>query len=123
MPDTAGYLFIGAVAAIVTFVTTPIVTRLAHRVGWVVQPDERRVHKVATPDVGGIALLVGILAALLLASLMDRFDPLFNGNSETLGVVIAAPSSVPGRPSLRAYPDPPPLDRRENGRRAGMQTC
>ena len=77
MPDTAGYLFIGAVAAIVTFVTTPIVTRLAHRVGWVVQPDERRVHKVATPDVGGIAMFAGFVVAFSVAWFWDAFDPLF----------------------------------------------
>ena len=90
MPDTAGYLFIGAVAAIVTFVTTPIVTRLAHRVGWVVQPDERRVHKVATPDVGGIAMFVGFVVALDLAWRMGRFAPVFDNNSEPLGVLLAA---------------------------------
>jgi UDP-GlcNAc:undecaprenyl-phosphate GlcNAc-1-phosphate transferase len=90
VPDTAGYLFIGVVAAIVTFVATPIVTRVAHRVGWVVQPDERRVHKVATPDVGGIAMFVGFVVALGLAWRMGRFAPVFDNNSEPLGVLLAA---------------------------------
>ena len=53
MPGTAAYLVIGAVAAVVTFAVTPIVGRIARRFGWVVEPDERRVHKVVTPDVGG----------------------------------------------------------------------
>ena len=57
MPGTAAYLVIGAVAAVVTFAVTPIVGRVARRFGWVVEPDERRVHKVVTPDVGGIAML------------------------------------------------------------------
>ncbi|NDD96189.1 MAG: undecaprenyl/decaprenyl-phosphate alpha-N-acetylglucosaminyl 1-phosphate transferase [Actinobacteria bacterium] len=90
MPDTAGYLFIGAVAAIVTFLTTPIVTRVAHRIGWVVQPDERRVHKVPTPDVGGIAMFVGFVVSLGLAWRMGRFAPVFDNNSEPLGVLLAA---------------------------------
>jgi UDP-GlcNAc:undecaprenyl-phosphate GlcNAc-1-phosphate transferase len=90
VPDTAGYLFIGAVAAIVTFVTTPVVARVAHRVGWVVQPDERRVHKVPTPDVGGIAMFIGFMVALGLASRMGRFSPVFDNNSEPLGVLLAA---------------------------------
>jgi UDP-GlcNAc:undecaprenyl-phosphate GlcNAc-1-phosphate transferase len=54
------------------------------------QPDPRKVHTTPTPDIGGIALLIGILAALLLAWQMDRFGDLFDGNSELVGVVIAA---------------------------------
>ena len=90
MPDTAGYLIVGAVAAIATFVATPIVARFATRVGWVVQPDERRVHKETTPDVGGIAMMVGVVVALGLAWQMDRFSPVFDNNSEPLGVLLAA---------------------------------
>ena len=63
MPGTGAYLVIGAIAAVVTFVTTPIVGRVARRMGWVVEPDERRVHTVATPDVGGIAMFIGFVAA------------------------------------------------------------
>ena len=44
MPGTGEYLVIGAIAAVVTFAVTPIVIRLAKRMGWVVAPDERRVH-------------------------------------------------------------------------------
>ena len=90
MPGTAAYLVIGAVAAVVTFAVTPIVGRMARRFGWVVEPDERRVHKVVTPDVGGIAMLIGFLAAFAVARLWDTFDPLFARNSEPRGVVYAA---------------------------------
>ena len=78
MPDTAGYLFIGAVAAIVTFIATPLTVRLALRRGWVVAPDERRVHQVPTPHVGGIAMFLGFVVALALAWRMGRFSPIFN---------------------------------------------
>jgi UDP-N-acetylmuramyl pentapeptide phosphotransferase/UDP-N-acetylglucosamine-1-phosphate transferase len=90
VPDTVAYLFIGLVAALVTFFTTPLVTRRAHEMGWVVQPDERRVHRVPTPDVGGIAMVLGFVAALLLAWQMDRFSLVFDNNSEPFGVLIAA---------------------------------
>ena len=90
MPDTAGYLFIGAVAAIVTFVATPLTVRLALRRGWVVAPDERRVHQVPTPHVGGIAMFLGFVVALALAWRMGRFSPIFNNNSEPMGVLLAA---------------------------------
>lgn len=90
MPDTAGYLFIGVIAALVTFIATPFVVKLATRMNWVVQPDERRVHKVPTPDVGGIAMFLGFIVALALAWKMGRFSPVFNNNSEPLGVLLAA---------------------------------
>ena len=90
MPDTAGYLFIGAVAGIVTFIATPLTVRLALRRGWVVAPDERRVHQVPTPDVGGIAMFLGFVVALALAWRMGRFSPIFNNNSEPMGVLLAA---------------------------------
>jgi UDP-N-acetylmuramyl pentapeptide phosphotransferase/UDP-N-acetylglucosamine-1-phosphate transferase len=44
MPGTGAYLLIGAIAAVVTFVTTPVVVKVARRVGWVVQPDPRRIQ-------------------------------------------------------------------------------
>ena len=90
MPDTAGYLLVGAVAALVTFVTTPIVVRVARRLGWIVAPDERRVHKVPTPDVGGIAMFAGFVVALGMAWQMDRFSLVFDNNSEPFGVLLAA---------------------------------
>ncbi|HQY14718.1 MAG TPA: MraY family glycosyltransferase [Ilumatobacteraceae bacterium] len=90
MPGTGAYLVIGAIAAVVTFVTTPIVGRVARRMGWVVEPDERRVHTVATPDVGGIAMFIGFVAAFGVARLMDTFDPLFAQFTEPRGVLFAA---------------------------------
>ena len=90
MPDTAGYLFIGVIAAVVTFVSTPFVVKLATRMNWVVEPDERRVHKVPTPDVGGIAMFLGFIVALAIAWKMGRFSPVFDNNSEPLGVLLAA---------------------------------
>ena len=90
MPDTAGYLFIGVIAAVVTFVSTPFVVKLATRMNWVVEPDDRRVHKVPTPDVGGIAMFLGFIVALAIAWKMGRFSPVFDNNSEPLGVLLAA---------------------------------
>ena len=90
MVDIGGYLIVGAGAAIATAVSTPVVAVVARRRGWMAQPDERRSHPVPTPDVGGIAFFIGLVVALALASRMDRFDPLFDKNSEILGVLIAA---------------------------------
>ncbi len=90
MPTLGGYLIVGAAAALVTFLVTPLVGRIARRLGWVYHPNERTVHTTPMPDVGGIALFAGLLVAFAVARLMDGFDPLFARNSEPLGVVLAA---------------------------------
>ena len=90
MPDLGSFLLIGAVAALVTFVTTPLVGMLARRQGWVYLPNDRTVHQSPLPDIGGMAMYVGLLAAMLAAWLLDAFDVMFASNSEPIGVLIAA---------------------------------
>src|SRR5688572_32100030 len=90
MPRTSEYLIIGACAAAATFLLTYPVKWLAVHFGWVVEPDERRVHTVTTPDVGGIAMFGGFLVAMFVASLLGTFDSLFSTTSELAGVVLAA---------------------------------
>ncbi len=90
MPEFGSFLLIGAVAALVTFVTTPLVGMLARREGWVYLPNDRTVHQSPLPDVGGLALYVGLLAAMFTAWSLDAFDLLFSSNSEPIGVLVAA---------------------------------
>ncbi|MGA7756735.1 MAG: MraY family glycosyltransferase [Ilumatobacteraceae bacterium] len=90
MPDFGSFLLIGAVAAGVTFAVTPLVGMLARRQGWVYLPNDRTVHQTPLPDVGGLAMFVGFLAAMLTAWFVDAFDTLFDSNSEPLGVLLAA---------------------------------
>ena len=90
MPDLGSFLLIGAVAALVTFATTPLVGMLARRQGWVYLPNDRTVHQSPLPDVGGLAIYAGMLAAMLAAWLLDAFDVMFASNSEPIGVAIAA---------------------------------
>jgi UDP-GlcNAc:undecaprenyl-phosphate GlcNAc-1-phosphate transferase len=90
MGDTTGYLIVGACATTVTFLATPVVRGVARAKNWVAMPSDRKVHTVPTPDIGGVAMFVGVFCALLLAWRMDRFSPLFDGNSELLGVLLGA---------------------------------
>ncbi len=90
MPDLGSFLLIGAVAAVVTFVTTPLVGALARRQGWVYLPNDRTVHQTPLPDVGGLAMYVGFVAAMVTAWLTESFDVLFTSNSEPIGVMLAA---------------------------------
>ncbi len=90
MPELSSYLLIGAVAAGVTFVMTPVVGWLARRRGWVYLPNDRTVHQTPLPDVGGLAMFVGFVAALGTAWLLGSFDVVFTNNSEPFGVLLAA---------------------------------
>ena len=90
MPDVGSYLLIGAVAAVVTFATTPLVGWLARRRGWVYLPTDRTVHQTPLPDIGGLAMFLGFVAALTTAQFVGAFDVLFESNSEPLGVLLAA---------------------------------
>ena len=60
------------------------------RRSWLYEPNERTVHTTPMPAIGGLAMYVGFLVALLTARLLDRFDPLFARNSEPAVSSLAA---------------------------------
>ena len=84
------YVLVGATAALVTWAATFVVKKLAVRTGLVVEPTERGVHDRRLPTAGGAAMFVGFLVAIGLASQLPRFQPVFEGSSEPLGVILAA---------------------------------
>ena len=56
-------------AGIVSFLMTPLVMRLAHKVGAMDVPkDNRRMHKVPIPRLGGLAIFMGFLLSVLVFS-------------------------------------------------------
>ncbi|WP_288798524.1 MraY family glycosyltransferase [uncultured Arsenicicoccus sp.] len=61
------YLFVMVVAAAITFLTTPLVRWLAVRTGAMTAVRDRDVHVVPIPRLGGVAILLGFLGAVLLA--------------------------------------------------------
>ena len=87
------YLLVLAVAATTTAVLTPIVTRVAVARGVLVPPDERRVHERPTPAVVGIAMWLGVLAALAAAWASGDFQPVFDTPTIPIGVAGAATAS------------------------------
>lgn len=58
------YLFVIAVAAIVTLALTPLVRIWSIRRGFVDEPDARKVHEHAISRLGGIAMFIGFAAAI-----------------------------------------------------------
>jgi UDP-GlcNAc:undecaprenyl-phosphate/decaprenyl-phosphate GlcNAc-1-phosphate transferase len=85
-----GFLVVFAVGALVTFGFTPVVRRIAFRVGALYQPTERTVHTTPMPTVGGAAMFVGFLVSMGVASQIPQFQEMFRGSSEPAGVVLAA---------------------------------
>lgn len=54
------------IALLVSFAATPLMIKLAKHLGAIDVPkDDRRVHKVPTPRLGGLAIFLGFLSALL----------------------------------------------------------
>ena len=83
------YLVIFGVSAVVSFATTPIVRRLAVRVGGIVQPSDRKVHLVPTPTMGGLAMYTGFLAGLGLSRLLPFFRDMNAKSSEPWAALLS----------------------------------
>jgi UDP-GlcNAc:undecaprenyl-phosphate GlcNAc-1-phosphate transferase len=84
------YLIVFAVSLGVTFVATPLVRRLALRVGWVDHPSDRKVHPRPTPTAGGLAIFLGVAAALVVSRALPSLAGLRESSSELDAAVLAA---------------------------------
>lgn len=62
---TYQFLIIFAVAAIVTMAATPLAKVIALRTGAIDYPSARRINRVPIPRMGGIGMLCGLLAAVV----------------------------------------------------------
>ncbi len=66
-------LFTFAVGGVVSFAASPLIKQFAHTVGAIDVPqDERRIHKVPIPRLGGLAIFLGFLVAVLLFAEIDK---------------------------------------------------
>lgn len=71
------YLLCLAAAAAVTYLTVPLARALALKWGVIAQVRDRDVHDKPTPRLGGLAMLAGLLAGLLLASKLPQMSAVF----------------------------------------------
>jgi len=85
-----GYSIVGAVGALVTFLSAFLMRRIAPRIGAVSRPGPRSVHAYPTPSLGGAAMFLGFLAALATASQIDQFNEMFESSSEPIGLLLGA---------------------------------
>ncbi|WP_106849461.1 glycosyltransferase family 4 protein [Blastococcus sp. Marseille-P5729] len=83
------YLLVLSVAAVVTFLTTPIARWIAVR--WGAMPDvrDRDVHAIPIPRLGGLGVYVGMCAGVFVAHSLPRLQGTFADSSETTAVLIA----------------------------------
>ncbi len=66
IPNSLDALFAFLLAGLLALLLTPLTIRLARRLGAIDQPNERSLHAVPTPKLGGLAILAGALAAGLI---------------------------------------------------------
>ncbi|MBM7622891.1 MraY family glycosyltransferase [Sporohalobacter salinus] len=59
------YIWAFLIAIILTYASTPIIERIARRVGAVDHPNARRVNQHSVVNLGGLAIYVGVIAAIL----------------------------------------------------------
>ncbi|GAP79227.1 MULTISPECIES: glycosyltransferase family 4 protein [Brachybacterium] len=84
------YLFLLLLAAAVTFLVTPAVRLLARRAGAMTAVRERDVHDAVTPRLGGLAMLTGVVAAMLIASNVPFLEGLFHDSRQPWAILSAA---------------------------------
>src|SRR5690349_16335003 len=89
-------------SAVTSYVATAIVRRGAQQVGLVDEPGERKIHTIATPRLGGLAIIFGFGFPLLLLAANVRAVELVTKNLTYLFAVLASGSLVVG---LGVYDD------------------
>ena len=77
------YILVALTALVLVIVATPIVRRVAWRYGFVDQPSVRKVHAAPMPRLGGVAIYLGCILALLLLGVRFRIN-------ELVGIMIGA---------------------------------
>ncbi len=88
MPSLGDYGIVAGVAALVTFLVSFPVRRIALRLKFVAIPDSRSIHEKLTPYGGGISMTLAVLVAIGVASLLSGIHPVFSGSSESYGVIL-----------------------------------
>ncbi|MCL1869397.1 MAG: undecaprenyl/decaprenyl-phosphate alpha-N-acetylglucosaminyl 1-phosphate transferase [Promicromonosporaceae bacterium] len=83
------YLLLLLVAAAVTYLSTPVARWVARRTHAISAVRDRDVHTLPTPRLGGLAMLGGIVVAVLVASRMPFLEGVF-AEREVWGIVGAA---------------------------------
>lgn len=81
-----------AIAFVVAFVATPFVRKLAIKIGAIDIPtDDRRMHKNPVPRMGGLAIFIGIMVAIVYSIISSQIE--YNGiifDDRIVGYILGA---------------------------------
>ncbi|MBO3090284.1 MraY family glycosyltransferase [Cellulomonas dongxiuzhuiae] len=81
------YVLVAVIAAVVTYLTTPLARWCALRWGAITAVRDRDVHAVPTPRLGGMAMFAGLLVALLMGSRLPFLEPVYANPRPIFGIV------------------------------------
>ncbi|WP_019134879.1 MraY family glycosyltransferase [Cellulomonas massiliensis] len=81
------YLLVALVAAVVTFLLTPLARWCALRWGAITAVRDRDVHAIPTPRLGGAAMFVGLLVAIVMASPIPFLARVYDNPRPLIGIV------------------------------------
>lgn len=81
------YILCLLAAAAVTYLLTPLVEKLARAWRIMAPVRDRDVHDTPTPRLGGLAMLGGLLAGLLLASKLPKMGSVFEGGQTPIALL------------------------------------
>lgn len=89
-PQLLDHLIVALASFGVVVVATPVVRWFAPMLGAVKVPGERHIHAKPTPELGGLAILAGVLVSFGVATRLGTFSELFRTTSEPETIVLAA---------------------------------
>ena len=84
------YLLVALISGVVSFGASWAVLRLSHRFKLYPGIRERDVHTTPTPRLGGIAIVIGIVVALAIASQISWFDLVYSNPFPIIAIVVSA---------------------------------
>jgi UDP-GlcNAc:undecaprenyl-phosphate/decaprenyl-phosphate GlcNAc-1-phosphate transferase len=82
------YLLVGLTTAVLTFLTTGLVRRVAIRWGAVAHPRQRDVHTVPIPRMGGLAMYIGVCGGMLLAHQLPVLRRAFEYSLDPVAILL-----------------------------------
>ena len=82
------YLLVGLTTAVLTFLSTGLVRRLAIRWGAVAHPRQRDVHTVPIPRMGGLAMYIGVCGGMLLAHQLPVLRRAFDYSLDPVAILL-----------------------------------
>lgn len=65
-------IIIGLIAFVVTIVITPFAIKFAKKHGFVDMPNNRKIHKIPTPRIGGIGIFAGIFIGIIATAFFTK---------------------------------------------------